>query len=205
MFARTPQELTVEEVSAIHKRMVHFSRYFIARLRAARLEVDTYATYLANRPEFSVEVPSRINNLTVQMTFDLQVVVRSGVPVARVRISFDHGRPRYFTERSAHTGLPIPRITVVCLRAVKERDISAQLQEIRLRKKSNAEQKFLALSETLGLSSKPESPYVIGNGNFRARCLTRSPERVMVGLVVSHEEATEIYEKYGRKGKVEVS
>jgi hypothetical protein len=201
-FAMSEHTPTLETLDEVAPRLRRFSVGLIERLRGAGMTVRTVPLYLLSSSSHIVEVPIQINSVSVQMDFSASFPAWSDKPLARLQVSLDYGKRRFFYERSKAGGLPMARVLDFFLRSVIEQNLESEKRQEVVRKQRSAEQRFHELQDELGFPPHPD-PHFMQKDNIGVKCLPEAPGRVALTLVVSHEQAIRIVEFIAEGAKID--
>jgi len=192
-------EIVIETLDVVSERLRAFAADLVYRLRAAHFTVETFPVWLLGNPDYPIEMPTRINGVEVTSEFSARDP-RADVPRVRaaLMVSFDHGQRYTFYERVGGSGLPMNQVVKRYLDEVVKCEKVRSKQEETLGKKQRAESRFFSLTQESGLIQDPHDLYSSHKANIHAKCLPDTPTRVMLTVLVDHQQALEIISKYMR-------
>jgi hypothetical protein len=190
-------QLTVEAIGKAEPRIQRFLESLFEHLRALEVEITTTTTYLLNSTQHLIEVPSAVNHVPVRVEFAASVP-EVGRPRIRLQLQFNGGKRRWFFESTRHgQGFPSRRIMKVFIAEIQAGQTAMVEFQDQKRKADKAKARFSGLAENLGVRLDPTDPGNLRLGALRIRRLLDTPSKVVVALVVTHEQALEISRKYG--------
>lgn len=193
-------QLTVETIDEVAPRLRAFTRDLLHRLKLAGFTVGTTTIFLLNSTDHPIEVPCLVNGVMVQMTFDAMLPIWSSTPRARVCVRFNWGKHYFYVERGninpRTAKFPIRKILKRFLIGVQKGERQNKREEIKLKKRDQADRAFQLLSKDLQVPVQAEDPSLIKMRNIKIKRLDQVPNRVIILLSVTHEEVREIVRKY---------